>query len=131
MDGYHLPSSGSVRGAGALAGSRAALDPDWAMRIQTRMQNLERLVIAQNETISGLRNLLTRLPADPEGRDTDVASRIGSSGPLDQSTETVIMSSHQVPPSSGGGPSSPQPQVSPGDRPRAAGGPTDRTERLS
>jgi hypothetical protein len=88
--------------------STATLDPDWAFRLQARIQNLERIVVAQNETIVDLRNLLTRLPADPS--EVTVRSRVGSVDQLGKNAETVHIRSPPSPrvPEEGLGPRPPR-----------------------
>jgi hypothetical protein len=131
--GDRRPSYAAPEGVGPAAGSGmiSPLDPDWALRIQARMQNLERLVIAQNETISDLRSILTRLPADPGPTDGTVTTRIGRPGSLGQEPETITMPSLRLPPSSDLVQGSRLPETSPGKRPREVGGSPDQTNHGS
>jgi len=110
----------------AGSGMASLADPDWALRIQRRMQNLERLVIAQNETISDLRSMLTRLPADPGPTDATVATRIGRAGSLVEEAENVDMPSLRIPQLLETGQGSRPPDPTPGNRSRGVGGPPDQ-----
>lgn len=111
-----LPSdSARLRGVAGAHGSEAAghglgtspLGPDWAFRLQTRIQNLERLVSAQNETISHLQHLVMRETRENVGSGPAIANRIGiveSFGP--ESPSTVRLSDPRVPPDVSGFPPS-------------------------
>jgi len=131
--GGRRPSPAPLVSVAPLAGSGtvSALDPEWVSRIQTRMQNLERLVIAQNETISDLRSLMTRLPADPGSADAGVTTRIGHFQPLSEEAETVTMPTGLTPRSSDASEGPRPPGASAGNRLRTVGGPSELTDRES
>jgi|GEM_PF-3988606 len=119
----------SPAGLGARSRVVPPLDPDWAQRIQVRMQNLERLVIAQNETISDLRQVLIRLPADRGLTDPTVATRIGGVGLLGQDAETVTVPSRSIPSLDDLGDETGPSENSVGNRTRGVGRPSDKGSR--
>ena len=121
-----LASMGSsdVRSVAVTAGGNP-LDPDWVLRIQTRVRNLERLVVAQNETITQFRNYLVRLPAETDNSGALPTTRIGRIEPFGPSSGTASISPGEpVPPGETDPWSGPLPEV-PKAQPRAPNRPPD------